>query len=169
MTFLRLWNSPGGGGDLSWFPPGVRQCGLQRLLLRTLLDVSVLMMFLDYDRIRALCGCRMIECLWRTLSRRMGEGCRPSPVRHRPCEFCGTLIRCDMYRHVAHCHLDLAQLWRCPVSWCTVWKGTPQDLMDHVRGTNNVRGEVQNAFPAMDSYTPGVHRLADVATLRYLQ
>ena len=74
-----------------------------------------------------------------------------------------------MYRHVAHCHLDLAQLWQCPVSWCTVWKGTPQDLMDHVRGTHNVPGEVQNAFPAMDSYTPGVHRLADVATLRFLQ
>ena len=59
-----------------------------------------------------------------------------------PCTFCGTLIRCDMYRHVAPCHLELAQLWRCPVSWCTVWKGTPQDLMDHVRGTHNVPGEV---------------------------
>ena len=56
MTFLRLWNSPG-GGDLSWFPPGVRQCGPKRLRLRTLLDVSVLIMLLDYDRIRALCGC----------------------------------------------------------------------------------------------------------------
>ena len=31
------------------------------------------------------------------------------------CEFCGTLIRCDRYRHVARCHLDLAQLCRCPV------------------------------------------------------
>ena len=51
------------GGDLSWFPPGVRQCELKRLRLRTLLDVSVLMMLLDYDRIRALCGCRMIVCL----------------------------------------------------------------------------------------------------------
>ena len=29
------------------------------------------------------------------------------------CEFCGTMIRCDMYRHVARCHLEL---WRCPVS-----------------------------------------------------
>ena len=60
-----------------------------------------------------------------------------------PCEFCGTLIRCDMYRHVARCHLDLAQLWRCPVSWCTVWKGAPQDLMDHVRGAHKVPEEVQ--------------------------
>ena len=59
------------------------------------------------------------------------------------CTFCGTLIRCDMYRHVARCHLQLAQLWRCPVSWCTVWKGTPQDLMDHVRGAHNVPGEIK--------------------------
>ena len=61
-----------------------------------------------------------------------------------PCEFCVTLIRCDMYRHVARCHLDLAQLWRCPVSWCTVWKGAPQDLMDHVCGAHKVPEEVQH-------------------------
>ena len=47
-----------GGGDLSWFPPGFRQCGPKRLL-----DGSVLMMMLDNDRGRALCGCRKIECL----------------------------------------------------------------------------------------------------------
>ena len=61
-----------------------------------------------------------------------------------PCEFCGTLIRCDMYRHVAHCHLDLAQLWQCPVLWCTVCKGAPQDLMDHVHGAHKVPEEVQH-------------------------
>ena len=61
-----------------------------------------------------------------------------------PCEFCGTLIRCDMYRHVARCLLNLAQLWRCPVSWCTVWNGVPQDLMDHVRGAHRVPEEVQH-------------------------
>ena len=60
------------------------------------------------------------------------------------CDFCSTMVRCDMYRHVARCHLDLAQLWRCPVSWCTVWKGAPQDLMDHVRGAHKVPEEVQN-------------------------
>ena len=32
------------------------------------------------------------------------------------CVYGGSLIKCDMYRHVAHFHLDLAQLWRCPVS-----------------------------------------------------
>ena len=60
------------------------------------------------------------------------------------CDFCRTMIRCDMYRHVARCHLDLAQLWRCPVSWCTVWKGAPQELMDHVRYAHRVPEEVQS-------------------------
>ena len=49
-----------------------------------------------------------------------------------PCTFCGTLIRCDMY-----------QLWRCPVLWCTAWKGTSQDLMDHIRGAHDVPGEIR--------------------------
>ena len=41
----------------------------------------------------------------------------------------GKWIKCDMYRHVSTFHLDLGQLWCCPVLWCTVWKGTPQDCM----------------------------------------
>ena len=60
------------------------------------------------------------------------------------CDFCSRTIRCDMYRHVAPCHLDLAQLWRCPVAWCTVWKGALQDLTDHVRYAHRVPEEVQN-------------------------
>ena len=59
------------------------------------------------------------------------------------CTFCGTIIKSDMYRHVARRHLELAQLWRCPVSWCTVWKGTPQDLMDHILEGHNVPGEIR--------------------------
>ena len=56
------------------------------------------------------------------------------------CDFCSRTIRCDMYRHVARCHLKLAQLWRCPVAciWCTVWKGALQDLTDHVRYAHRV-------------------------------
>ena len=89
---------------------------------------------------------------WR--QRELEEMRKAAKVQYRkkqpaPCEFCGTLIRCDMYRHVARCNLDLAQLWRCPVSWCTVWKGTPHDLMDHVRGAHNVPGEVQNVSPTV--------------------
>ena len=59
-------------------------------------------------------------------------------TRPSPCRYCGKVIRCDMYRHVAKFHLDLAQLWRCSVSWCTVWKGTPQDCMDHLREAHDV-------------------------------
>ena len=43
-----------------------------------------------------------------------------------------------MYRHVARLHLDLAQLWRCPVSWCTMWRGSPQDCMEHLRNGHDV-------------------------------
>ena len=66
-------------------------------------------------------------------------------ARSGSCAYCGTWIRCDMYLHVAGFHLDLAQLWRYPVSWCTVWKGTPQDCMDHVRGAHDVPWVVKSA------------------------
>ena len=29
-------------------------------------------------------------------------------------------------------HLELGQLWRCPVDWCTVWKGSLSDYLAHV-------------------------------------
>ena len=65
--------------------------------------------------------------------------------RPSSCVYCGIWIKCDMYRHVARFHLDLAQLWRCPVSWCTVWKGMPQDCMDHIRGVQVVPWEIKSA------------------------
>ena len=34
--------------------------------------------------------------------------------------------------------MELAQLWRCPVTWCTVWKVTAQDCVDHMRRTHDV-------------------------------
>ena len=39
------------------------------------------------------------------------------------CSYCGKWIKCDMYRHVSTSHLDLGQLWHCPVSWCTGLSG----------------------------------------------
>ena len=73
-------------------------------------------------------------------------------IRPSPCRYCGKVIRCDMYRHVAMFHLDLAQLWRCPISWCTVWKGTPQDCMDHLRGAHDVPWISKTAN--MEKYVP---------------
>ena len=54
-------------------------------------------------------------------------------------------IKLDMNRHVVNYHLNLAQLWRCPVSGCTVWKGTPQDCMDHLRVAHAVPAAVKSA------------------------
>ena len=60
-----------------------------------------------------------------------------------PCTFCVAFIKADMYRHVARRHLELTQLWRCSLSWCTVWRGTPQDLMDHILNGHNMPGEIR--------------------------
>ena len=49
------------------------------------------------------------------------------------CSYCGRHIVHSMTRHVSTYHLDLEQLWRCSVSWCSLWKGTPQDCIDHIR------------------------------------
>ena len=59
------------------------------------------------------------------------------------CTYCGTVIKNDMTCHVASFHLDLAQLWRCPVSWCTTWKGTLQDCVDHIRQKHSVPNSVK--------------------------
>ena len=67
--------------------------------------------------------------------------------RPSSCVYCGSLIMCDMYWHVASFHL-----WWCPVSWCTVWKGTPQDCMDHLRGSHNVPWEVKSA--SLEKFLP---------------
>ena len=48
MTFLWLLNNP--GRNLRWFILNVRQFGLKRLQLKTLIDGCVLMMLLDYTR-----------------------------------------------------------------------------------------------------------------------
>ena len=61
-----------------------------------------------------------------------------SQLRPMPCKFCGKVIRVDMYRHVARLHLDLVQLWRCPIAWCTTWKGSPQDCLEHLRNGHDV-------------------------------
>ena len=71
----------------------------------------------------------------------MQQTARLQPVQ---CDFCSRMIRCDMYSHVACCNLNLAQLWRCPVAWCTMWKGALQDLTDHVRYAHRVPEEIQN-------------------------
>ena len=69
------------------------------------------------------------------------------------CNHCGKYIQMDLGKHIAFYHLELAQLWRCPVMWCTVWKGTAQDCIDHMRRTHTLPLSVKAAnlakyFPA---------------------
>ena len=54
------------------------------------------------------------------------------------CTNCGKHIQQNLGKHIALYHLELAQLWRCPVSWCTVWKGTLQDCVDHMRKAHDI-------------------------------
>ena len=69
------------------------------------------------------------------------------------CTHCGKYIQMDLGKHIAFYHLKLAQLWRCPVMWCTVWKGTAQDCIDNMRRTHRLPLSVKAAnlakyFPA---------------------
>ena len=69
------------------------------------------------------------------------------------CTHCGKYIQMDLGKHIAFYHLELAQLWRCPVMWCTVWKGTAQDCIDHMRRAHKLPLSVKAAnlakyFPA---------------------
>ena len=65
----------------------------------------------------------------------MRKVCRDrfGPAASGTCPTCEKYIQVNLGKHVALYHLDLAQLWRCPVAWCPVWKGTSQDCVDHMR------------------------------------
>ena len=149
-------------------------------------------------------------------------------VQHRkkqpaPCEFCGTLIRCDMYRHVARLSSkpNAFGFWQTRLHLVTkhsvmampsvvVYRlegcdNMPQDLMDHVRGNLSARlkhkvqtrniyedkrdlycsnldlaqlwrcpagvpfGRVRHRIFPPWTVMSGVHRLADVVSLRDLK
>ena len=59
------------------------------------------------------------------------------PAASGTCPTCDKYIQVNLGKHVALYHLDLAQLWRCPVDWCSVWKGISQDCVDHMRRAHN--------------------------------
>ena len=75
-----------------------------------------------------------------------------SQTRPMPCRFCAKVIRVDMYRHVARLHLDLVQLWRCPIAWCTTWKGSPQDCLEHLRNGHDAPWISKTA--SIEKYAP---------------
>ena len=69
----------------------------------------------------------------------MRKVCRDrfGPAASGTCPTCEKYIQVNVGKHVALYHLDLAQLWRCPVDWCPVWKGTSQDCVNHMRRAHN--------------------------------
>ena len=61
------------------------------------------------------------------------------------CTHCGKYIQQNLGKHIALFHIELAQLWRCLVTWCTVWKGTAQDCVDNLRKTHEISHSVKAA------------------------
>ena len=48
------------------------------------------------------------------------------------CSLCQEQVATTLDRHMMNVHLELGQLWRCPVEWCTVWKGSVSDCLSHL-------------------------------------
>ena len=69
----------------------------------------------------------------------MRKVCRDcfGPAASGTCPTCEKYIKVNLGKHVALYHLDLAQLWRCSVAWCPVWKETSQNCVDHMRRAHN--------------------------------
>ena len=64
-------------------------------------------------------------------------------ARHRPewafrhnaprfCSICKEDITSALDIHMSNSHVELGQLWRCPVEWCAVWKGSVSDCLGHL-------------------------------------
>ena len=45
---------------------------------------------------------------------------------------CDTRIYSALDEHMIAYHLELGQLWRCPVTWCAVWKGSGRACLEHL-------------------------------------
>ena len=55
------------------------------------------------------------------------------------CPVCEVRIESALDVHMLNFHLELAQLWRCPVKWCAVWKGSVRACLEHLTEKHGVR------------------------------
>ena len=62
------------------------------------------------------------------------------------------LMRKSAKKEFSHTHLDLVQLWRCPIAWCTTWKGSPQDCLEHLRSGHDAPWISKTA--SIEKYAP---------------
>ena len=87
---------------------------------------------------------RWPKTMFKTMQRRAKEVERlRRGARHRPdrsfqhsapgfCPICEVKIESALDVHMLNSHLELGQLWHCPVEWCTVWKGSVSDCLTHL-------------------------------------
>ena len=69
------------------------------------------------------------------------------------CPVCKSQSDYGLDTHMMCHHLALGQLWRCPVEWCAVWKGSVRECRDHFNdkhsGSETIDFDrVSKAFPA---------------------
>ena len=127
------------------------ECGYHEILLHDMGEEELPFVALsELDNLRRIWPQALFARYQQDLERRQASfGCTQSGN----CTHCGKHIQMDLGNHIAFYHLELAQLWRCPVMWCTVWKGTAQDCIDHMRRAHKVPLSVKAAnlgkyFPA---------------------
>ena len=71
-----------------------------------------------------------VECLRRDAPKRADKAFRYGGPGF--CGICDTRIYSALDAHMIACHLELGQLWRCPVTWCAVWKGSGRACLEHL-------------------------------------
>ena len=87
---------------------------------------------------------RWPKAVFKTLSRRVPDVVRlrrnarnrsDRAFRHNApgfCAVCDVKVDSALAVHMVTFHLALAQLWRCPVEWCMVWKGSVRACLEHL-------------------------------------
>ena len=91
-----------------------------------------------------------IESLRRDAPNRTDKAFRYSGPGY--CGVCDIRIHLPLDAHMVACHLELGQLWRCPVTWCAVWKGSGCACLEHLaekhgRSTLEIKTNVAQFFP----------------------
>ena len=95
--------------------------------------------------------CIELEDLWRQAFNGLQWAYRYAFLGY--CPECKTRTEGSLDSHMMCCHLGLGQLWRCPVEWCAVWKGSVRECRDHFNDKHSGSGrldfeEVSKSFPA---------------------
>ena len=71
-----------------------------------------------------------VECLRRNARNRSDRAFRHNAPGS--CAVCDVKVDSALAAHMVTFHLELAQLWRCPVEWCAIWKGSVRACLEHL-------------------------------------